>query len=208
MLVLMYFKLITLGEFFSLMFYSFAIFSPLGEIGTIITSYQETRASLENVERILAQEPAPVNPDGVLPAPVESVEFEGVTYRHPSAREPALEDVSFAVRSGESIAFVGPSGAGKSTLVKLLLGLYQPDAGRILVNGIDSPRLNYDGLRRRVGLRAPVHRALRRHHPRQPALRAPGGDGRGVPRASRRRSSRASSRGAARAWTRASARAA
>jgi ATP-binding cassette subfamily B protein len=151
MLALMYFKLITLGEFFSMMFYSFAIFSPLGELGTIITRWQETRASLANVERLLAEEPAPVNPDGVLPAPVETVAFEGVTYRHPSAREPALVDVSFAVRSGESIAFVGPSGAGKSTLVKLLLGLYQPDAGRVLVNGIDSPLLDYDGLRRRVG---------------------------------------------------------
>ncbi|MCX7031280.1 MAG: ABC transporter ATP-binding protein [Spirochaetes bacterium] len=151
MLVLMYFHEITLGEFLSLLFYSFAIFSPLGELGTIITRWQETRASLANVEHLLAEEPAPVNPDGVLPAPVETVAFEGVTYRHPSAREPALADVSFAVKSGESIAFVGPSGAGKSTLVKLLLGLYQPDAGRVLVNGIDSPLLDYDGLRRRVG---------------------------------------------------------
>jgi ATP-binding cassette subfamily B protein len=68
MLLLVYFKLITLGEFFSIMFYSFAVFSPLGEIGTGITKYQETRASLENVERILAQEPAPPTPgraDGI-----------------------------------------------------------------------------------------------------------------------------------------------
>jgi ATP-binding cassette subfamily B protein len=74
-----------------------------------------------------------------------------VSYRHPGAREPALQEVSFAVRSGESIAFVGPSGAGKSTLIKLLLGLYQPDAGRILFNGMDSSGVNYDLLRRRVG---------------------------------------------------------
>jgi ATP-binding cassette subfamily B protein len=74
-----------------------------------------------------------------------------VSYRHPGAREPALQEVSFAVRSGESVAFVGPSGAGKSTLIKLLLGLYQPDAGRILFNGMDSSGVNYDLLRRRVG---------------------------------------------------------
>ncbi len=151
LLVLLYLRHVTLGEFFSLMFYSFAIFSPLGEIGTIITKYQETRASLENVARILAQEPAPANPGGAAPDGIESLEFAAVSYRHPGAREPALQEVSFAVRAGESIAFVGPSGAGKSTLVKLLLGLYQPDAGRILFNGIDSAAVNFDLLRRRVG---------------------------------------------------------
>jgi len=151
MLILVYLKLVTLGEFFSLLFYSFAIFSPLGEIGSVITKYQETRASLENVARILAQAPAPSNPGGAVPDGVESLEFSGVTYRHPGAREYALSDVSFAARSGESVAFVGPSGAGKSTLIKLLLGLYQPNAGRILFNGVDSRDVNYDLLRTHVG---------------------------------------------------------
>jgi ATP-binding cassette subfamily B protein len=151
MLVLVYLKLITLGEFFSLLFYSFAIFSPLGEIGSVITKYQETRASLENVARILAQEPAPSNPGGAVPDGVESIEFSGVTYRHPGARDYALADVSFAAKSGESVAFVGPSGAGKSTLIKLLLGLYQPNAGRILFNGVDAREVNYELLRTHVG---------------------------------------------------------
>ena len=151
LLVLVYFKLITLGEFFSLLFYSFAIFSPLGEIGTVVTKYGETRASLANVERILAQEPAPTNPGGVVPEGVESLEFSHVTYHHPGAREAALFDVSFVARAGESVAFVGPSGAGKSTLIKLLLGLYPVDSGRIVFNGVDSREINYDLLRRRVG---------------------------------------------------------
>jgi ATP-binding cassette subfamily B protein len=151
MLILVYLKLITLGEFFSLLFYSFAIFSPLGEIGTVITKYQETRASLDNVQRILAQEPAPSNPGGAVPDGVESLEFSDVTYRHPGARDSALTDVSFAAHSGESVAFVGPSGAGKSTLIKLLLGLYEQDSGKILFNGIDSREVNYDLLRRHVG---------------------------------------------------------
>jgi ATP-binding cassette subfamily B protein len=151
MLILVYFRLITLGEFFSLLFYSFAIFSPLGEIGNVITKYQETRASLENVERILAQQPAPTNPGGAVPDGIESLEFAGVSYRHPGAREAAFVDVSFTAHSGESVAFVGPSGAGKSTLIKCLLGLYQPDSGQILFNGIDSREVNYDLLRTRVG---------------------------------------------------------
>ena len=151
MLVLVSMKLITLGEFFSLMMYSFFVFGPLGEIGAVIAKYQETRASLENLQRILAQEAAPQNPGGAVPDGIESLEFSQVTYRHPGAREPALSEVSFEARSGESVAFVGPSGAGKSTLIKLLLGLYQPDSGRILFNGIDSREVNYDLLRARVG---------------------------------------------------------
>ena len=151
MLVLVYLKLITLGEFFTLMFYSFAIFAPLGEIGAVITRYQETRASLDNLQRILAQEPAPRNPGGSIPDGIESLEFSRVTYRHPGARDAALTDVSFAARSGESVAFVGPSGAGKSTLIKLMLGLYQQDSGNIYFNGLDSHEVNYDMLRMRVG---------------------------------------------------------
>ena len=151
MLVLISHRLITLGEFFSLMMYSFFVFGPLGEIGAVIAKYQETRASLENLQRIMAQEPAPRNPDGLVPDGIESLEFSEVTYRHPGVREPALANVSFEAHAGESVAFVGPSGAGKSTLIKLLLGLYQPDAGRILFNGIDSRKVNYDKLRGRVG---------------------------------------------------------
>ena len=151
MLILAYYKLITLGEFFSLLFYSFAIFSPLGEIGNVVAKYSETRASLENVEKILAQEPAPRNPGGAVTDGIDSLEFAGVTYKHPGARDAALTDVSFAARSGESVAFVGPSGAGKSTLIKLLLGLYSPDSGQILFNGMDSSGINYDILRTRVG---------------------------------------------------------
>ncbi len=151
MLILLYLKLISIGEFLSLFLYSFFLFSPLGEIGNVVSKYAETRASLANVEKILAQEPAPTNPGGAVPDGIESLEFAEVTYRHPGAREAALEEVSFSARSGESIAFVGPSGAGKSTLVKLLLGLYRPDTGRIVFNGVESADINYDLLRKRVG---------------------------------------------------------
>jgi ATP-binding cassette, subfamily B, bacterial len=151
MLILLYFRLVSIGEFLSMFLYSFFLFSPLQEIGNVITKYAETRASLANVERILAQEPAPANPGGAVPDGIESLEFAEVSYRHPGARDHALQDVSFSASAGESIAFVGPSGAGKSTLIKLLLGLYRQDSGRIVFNGVESKDINYDLLRRRVG---------------------------------------------------------
>ena len=72
-------------------------------------------------------------------------------FQHQSASSPAVSDISFSVRRGETIAFVGPSGAGKTTLVKLLVGLYQPQSGRILYNGIPGTEIDLDGLRARIG---------------------------------------------------------
>src|SRR5947207_10308999 len=71
---------------------------------------------------------------------------------HQSASTPALIDISFDVKRGETIAFVGPSGAGKTTLVKLLVGLYLPKDGEILYNGVPGTEVDLDRLRGRIGL--------------------------------------------------------
>ena len=152
MLYLIYTRAITVGQFFSLFIYSFFIFGPLQELGNIINIYRETEASLNIFEGILRipKEPKPVRP---LPlADLRTLEFERVTFRHQSAASPAVNEISFAVRRGETIAFVGPSGAGKTTLVKLLVGLYRPAAGRILYNGIAESEIDLDALRERIGL--------------------------------------------------------
>ena len=152
MLYLIYTQAITVGQFFSLLIYSFFIFGPLQEMGNVINIYRETEASLANFEQILRTAP---DPKPASPVPVDDLrvlEFDRVTFTHQTATTPALTDVSFRVQRGETVAFVGPSGAGKSTLVKLLVGLYAPKAGRILYNGVESTRVNLDRLRERLGL--------------------------------------------------------
>jgi ATP-binding cassette, subfamily B, bacterial len=152
MLYLIYTQAITVGQFFSLLIYSFFIFGPLQEMGNVINIYRETEASLANFEKILS---TPPDPKPASPVPVDDLrvlEFDRVTFTHQTASAPALTDVSFRVQRGETVAFVGPSGAGKSTLVKLLVGLYAPKAGRILYNGVDSARVDLDRLRERLGL--------------------------------------------------------
>ncbi len=73
-----------------------------------------------------------------LSGPVaQGITFEGVSFTYPGSEEPALADLNLTIRPGERLALVGENGAGKSTLVKLLMGLYQPTAGRILVDGVD-----------------------------------------------------------------------
>src|SRR5205814_10527526 len=113
---------------------------------------REAEASMAQFQAILAIPPElrPANP--LSPLPLAFLGFEGVTFTHHTAAAPALVDVTFSVRTGETVAFVGPSGSGKTTLVKLLVGLYHPQAGRILYNGHPSEVVDLDSLRERIGL--------------------------------------------------------
>ena len=151
MLYLIYAQQITVGQFFSLWIYSFFIFGPLQEMGTVINQYRETEVSLMNFQKILdtPREPRPERPVGV--SSLEDLSFENVTFTHQTASQPAVRDISFRVERGQTVAFVGPSGAGKTTLVKLLVGLYRPQAGRILYNGVDSREADMEALRERIG---------------------------------------------------------
>jgi ATP-binding cassette subfamily B protein len=142
---------LTVGQFVSLQFYSFFIFGPLQEIGSIIISYREAEASLTNFHNLMLKkvENKPVTPK--LVGIVEELEFINVAFKHQTASYKALDGITFDVKKGETIAFVGPSGAGKSTLVKLLVGLYRTQQGSILYNGVDGNDMDFDELRNQIG---------------------------------------------------------
>ncbi|MDQ3080725.1 MAG: ABC transporter ATP-binding protein/permease [Gemmatimonadota bacterium] len=151
MLYLIFTQKITVGQFFSLLIYSFFIFGPLQELGNIINTYRETEVSLENFRAILS---IPKDPKPDNPVPIDELnrlEFSDVSFTHQTASTPALSNISFKVARGGTIAFVGPSGAGKTTLVKLLVGLYPPKQGEILYNGLSSTVIDLDHLRERIG---------------------------------------------------------
>src|SRR3954463_3076661 len=151
MLYLIFEKQITVGQFFSLLIYSFFIFGPLQELGNVINIYRETEASLAKFDEIfqIPIDPKPTSP--VALGDLKTLEFDDVSFTHASASAPALAGVTFDVSRGHTVAFVGPSGAGKTTLVKLLVGLYRPGTGRILYNGIGSDRIDLDKFRERIG---------------------------------------------------------
>jgi ATP-binding cassette subfamily B protein len=151
MLYLIYAREITVGQFFSLFIYSFFIFGPLQELGNIINVYREAEVSLTNFQEILEmpKEPHPARPVPVID--LQHLEFRNVTFKHQSASSPALNGISFAADRGDTLAFVGPSGAGKTTLVKLLVGLYPPQAGEILYNGHAAATVDLNQLRERIG---------------------------------------------------------
>jgi ATP-binding cassette subfamily B protein len=151
LLYLIFRNQLTTGELITLQFYSFFIFGPLQEIGNIIITYREAEASLQNFHNLMqkAPEPRPANPRHI--GPMETLAYEDVSFQHQSAQSPALQQISFKAKTGETLAFVGPSGSGKTTLVKLLVGLYRPQKGRILYNGVDGAEMDFEELRSQIG---------------------------------------------------------
>jgi ATP-binding cassette subfamily B protein len=151
-LLLLIFKgAVSPGQYLSLMFYGFFIFGPMQEIGNIIISYREAEASLNNFHNVMQKsvEPKPAQPRHI--GVIEELEFKNISFKHQSAQFKALDDISFNVKKGETIAFVGPSGSGKSTLVKLLVGLYRPKEGKIFYDRIDGNEIDFDELRSQIG---------------------------------------------------------
>jgi ATP-binding cassette subfamily B protein len=143
-------EILTVGQLISLQFYSFFIFGPLQEIGSIIMSYRETEASLQNFEALMNKptEQTPTNPTNI--GAIEQLAFENVGFQHQTASFKAIDNINFVAKKGETVAFVGPSGAGKSTLVKLLVGLYNNQEGSILVNGTDTRNIDMNALRNQI----------------------------------------------------------
>src|SRR6478736_4114170 len=142
---------LTAGQVMTLTFYSFFIFGPLQEIGNIIMSYREAEASLINFDTVMKRpaERMPVSPVHI--GNLKKLSFNNVSFKHQTAQYKALDGISFNAENGETIAFVGPSGAGKSTLVKMLVGLYHPQHGKVYYNEVDSNDIALEDLRKQIG---------------------------------------------------------
>lgn len=151
LLLLIFSNDISAGQYFTFLFYSFFLFGPLQEFGNIILTYREAQASLSNFSSILALpvEVKPANSQTI--GVINNLTFTDVNFKHLTAKNNALTNISFSVNKGQTIAFVGPSGSGKTTLVKLLVGLYAPQSGQINYNQINCTQINLDELREKIG---------------------------------------------------------
>lgn len=139
------------GQLVTMQIFSFFVFGPLQEIGNIILTYREAQASLENFDKLMQKPPEPQSSNPRHLGEINTLEFDHVGFKHHTASQRAINDISFKVGIGETIAFVGPSGSGKTTLMKLLVGLYRPHTGRILYNGMDENSIDFEDLRNQIG---------------------------------------------------------
>jgi len=145
------------GAFVAFGVYLATLVWPMIALGWAINLVQRGEASMARINVLLSEVSTIVSPPRPLTLPAaakgRSLIFEHVWFQYPGARERGyvLEDISFAVGAGRSLAIVGPIGAGKSALVDLIVRTYDPDRGRILLDGVDIRTLSLEELRREVG---------------------------------------------------------
>lgn len=127
--------------------------APLGQVAAVLTRYHQARTALDTL-------------NGIMGLPVErpaerifvhrptirgAIEFKNVTFSYPGQKLPALTNVSFRIAPGERVGLIGRIGSGKSTIEKLVLGLFEPDTGSVLVDGTDIRQIDPADLRRNIG---------------------------------------------------------
>ncbi len=140
------------GEMTAFMFYAVVVAGSVGSLSEVYGDLQHAAGAAERLAELLGQEPALAPPPPVarpLPEPQQgAVRIDDATFRYPSRPDAAaLASFSLSVRPGETVALVGPSGAGKSTVFNLLLRFYDPDTGRVALDGIDLREASLEAVR-------------------------------------------------------------
>jgi ATP-binding cassette subfamily B protein len=137
-------------------FYSVIVASAVGAITEMISDLQRAAGASERIYELLEEVPSIQSLPDAQPLPHLSqagVAFEGVGFSYPTRKDKAaIEDFNLSVKPGQTVALVGPSGAGKTTIFQLLLRFYDPEKGRVLVNGVDVRHTHLSELREMIGL--------------------------------------------------------
>jgi ATP-binding cassette subfamily B protein len=143
----------TVGDFVLVNSYLLQLYAPLGVLGTVYTSVKQSLTDVEVMTRLLEQQPEIADRPGVpaLAEPRGHIVFDRVSFAY-DPRRPILEEVSFEVPAGRTVAIVGPSGGGKSTIARLLFRFYDVGAGAITIDGQDVRDVTQLSLRQAIGV--------------------------------------------------------
>ena len=131
--------------------------APAGQVVGLLMQYQGARTALESLDKLMAKPvERPSAAEGAAPF-IErrdlkgEIELRNVRFAYPNRDDAALDGVSFKIASGEHVALIGRVGSGKSTIQRLVLGLYEPSAGEVLLDGVDVRQLDPADVRRNIG---------------------------------------------------------
>jgi len=142
---------LSVGDFIALLLYVERLVFPTALLGFTITAYQRGEVSIDRVEFILQEQPQIQDEPNAVHLPQEDVRgwlsAHGLTFTYPEATTPALQDVEFTLKPGETVALVGPIGSGKSTLANALPRLLDVAPGQLFVDGYDITQVRLRDLR-------------------------------------------------------------
>ncbi|ODS24964.1 ABC transporter [Candidatus Endobugula sertula] len=143
----------TMGALIASVMLTSRALAPIAQVAGLLVTYDQTKTALEALNSLVekTQERDPKKPFIKRPSFSGSIQFKNVTFAYPGEEYNVLNDVAFAINPGERVGLIGRIGSGKSTIHKLILGLYKPDSGSILIDGIDSQQIDPADLRRHIG---------------------------------------------------------
>lgn len=144
---------ITVGELLSFNAYIMMVSWPMRQVGRVLSQMGMALVAIERIHEILQAEPEKQDGSAITKPLKGKVEFRDVHFSYNSGTsEKVLEGISFKIQPGEKIAFIGPTGSGKSTIISLLVNLYEPDRGEILIDGQNINTLSRRSLRKKIGV--------------------------------------------------------
>jgi len=144
---------LTMGGLIAVVLLAGRAISPMGQVASLITNYEHVKTAYDGIEKIMSM---PVeHPDGKKFVQRTifhgSIEFKDVAFSYPNAQKGSLKNINFTIRHGERVGIIGKIGSGKTTIEKLIMGLYSPTSGAILVDGIDISQIDPMDLRKNMG---------------------------------------------------------
>lgn len=144
---------LTMGGLIAVVILTSRVLAPMGQAAALISQYEDAKTSYEMLNEIMSRpEERPHGKQFVQrPNFRGHIEFKEVTFTYPGEETPALKNVSFVIKAGERVGIIGRMGSGKSTIEKLLLRLYEPQSGSILIDGLEISQIDPADLRRSMG---------------------------------------------------------
>lgn len=144
---------LSMGGLIACVMLSSRALAPFSQIASLLTQYQNAAMALSALDKVVAQPvERPPNASFVRRDSIEGeIEFKGVKFAYPGGASEVLREVNFHIKPGEHVGIIGRVGSGKSTINRLIMGLYQPSEGRVMVDGVDIRQLDPAELRRAIG---------------------------------------------------------
>jgi ATP-binding cassette, subfamily B, putative efflux pump len=141
------------GDVVAVALYLQQVTGSVGPLGRLIVNTSQVETSVERIIELLETKATVVDAaDAVMLDHLDSIEFRNVSFAYPGKKRRVLENISFHVDAGQTLALVGPSGTGKTTITKLMLRFYEPTSGDILINGRPIQEFTAESVRRHIGM--------------------------------------------------------